>query len=515
MSTFLSIPNNLDMLALSSASSSSISSSLSLFESKQSSDSQTDISPPASPLDEDAEKDCTHRRRLTGFFLDEYDEHWNLGTPTSNLGDLFSPVLQKDQESLAADEAGYEAEASDDDEAPVFVPSGDRKKRSVKPKPKLGHCAEPNIESMEEGSELWTLPPKTTERQSVVAQDRKATSPPIKPVLRPQLQNLNSPSPIIALPSPRSLNPFPNLPWNLPSSSSINLQSSSQAAPIIDRARRNTALQKPLGLGLRIPGMLEPQSGQSGHSIEMAASSSSDRVVEEKGVTLIGLGIQLPSDLPSASLSNSSISIDSVSVKRRSFSGLGYGLPPTRGRGQSTRLGPSQSTVRLVTPTEHVRDSEPPSQTLEQVSEHTAPGLCTVSIEVRQRRAAIALKPCLSSSHFAKRRLYPILETNSITTTTTSPTTSSNFPSTSNRVSNSQIKKLPSFSQPENQISFAKRTKSASSSPSNRKTSSSLCSSQCSTRLPLQQKRCTFSFETDQYFSTTKGDSNMFTNTLF
>ncbi|KAJ3996146.1 hypothetical protein F5050DRAFT_1808006 [Lentinula boryana] len=512
MSTFLSIPNNLDMLALSSASSSSISSSLSFFESKHSSDSQTDISPPASPLDEDADKDCTHRRRLTGCFLDEYDEHWDLETPMSNLGDLFSPVLKKDQESLAADEAGYEAEASDGDEAPVFVLSGDRKKRLVKPKPKLGHCAEPNIESMKERSELWTLPPK----QSVVAQDRKATSPPIKPVLRPQLQNLNSPSPIIALPSPRSHNQFPNLPWNLPSSSSINLLSSSQAAPIIDRARRNTAIQKPLGLGLRIPGMLEQQSGQSGHSIEMTASSSSDRVVEEKGVTLIGLGIQLPADLPSASLSNSSPSIDSVSVKRQSFSGLGYGLPPTRGRGHSTRLGPLQSTVRLVTPTEHVRDSEPPSPTLEQVSEHTAPGLCTVSIDVRQRRAAIALKPCLSSSHFSKRRLYPILEFNTITTTTTSPSTSPHFPSTSNRVSNSQIKKkLPSFYQPENQISFAKRTKSASSSPSNRKTSSSLCSSQCSTRLPLQQKRCAFSFETDQYFSTTKDDSNMFAKTLF
>ncbi|GAW10463.1 hypothetical protein LENED_012732 [Lentinula edodes] len=160
MSTFLSIPNNLDTLALSSASSSSISSSTStssLFDNSclfSSSSSQTDISPPTSPLNEDEEEDSPDKRKL----LVEYDESWEssykgrLKTPTLKASNTSLPVPQHSQGLLkvespaaaaAADEAGYEAEESDGEESVArFILLKNKKKKLVRSKTRSGQGTE-------------------------------------------------------------------------------------------------------------------------------------------------------------------------------------------------------------------------------------------------------------------------------------------------------------------------------------------------------------------------------------
>ncbi|KAH7870487.1 uncharacterized protein C8R40DRAFT_1175511 [Lentinula edodes] len=509
MSTFLSIPNNLDTLALSSASSSSISSSTStssLFDNSclfSSSSSQTDISPPTSPLNEDEEEDSPDKRKL----LVEYDESWEssckgrLKTPTLNASNASLPVPQHSQGLLkvespaaAADEAGYEAEESDGEEsvARFILLKNKKKKLSLK----------------QEESELSILlSPAMTEN---IGQNL-GLNPLTKPVLRPQFLDLNSPSPIVALPSPRSSSdPIPHLFWDIyPSSSSSSVDAiSSPIVNINDRIHRGTVLrkttQKPLGLGLRLPGKSGPCSRNSAPSIEIIRPlHSSDQTAKEKG--LVGLGLKLPLGSPPASPSDSSSSFKPVSAKRRSLSGLGNGHPSTRNRGPSARVNnggatsvttvpSSEATIRLVTSTQHGSGSillpKMSAQVLGQAP-GVASGLAAELLDVvtiHQRRTSICLKPLLSSKdhHFTKRHMYPILESpESCTNFTTIPTTSAStiYPALNlTSPPSSQLRKLRSFSRSENV-----GVNTCSNMSSSFRRSSSLCSFQRSPRSPLQQ----------------------------
>ncbi|KAJ3847411.1 hypothetical protein EV368DRAFT_87768 [Lentinula lateritia] len=517
MSTFLSIPNDLDTLALSSASSSYISSATStssLFDNSclsSSSSSQTEISPPTSPLNEDEEKDCPDKRKL----LVEYDESWESSckerpkTPTLNASNTYLPVPQHSQGLLevespaaAADETGYEAEESDGEESVArFLLLKNKKKKLVKLKTRSGQWTE---SLKPEESELSILlSPTITED---IGQDL-GVNPLTKPVLRPQSLDLHSPSPIVALPSPRSsFDPIPHLFWDIyPSSSGSSVDVI--FSPIVNinhRIHRETVLckttQKPLGLGLRLPGMSGPCPQNSAPSIEIIRPlHSSDQTAKEKG--LVGLGLKLPLGLPPKSPSDPSSSVlESVSAKRRCLSVLGHGHPSTRNRGPSARVNnggatsvttvpSSEATIRLVTSTEHGSGSILLSKMSAQVLEHApyvVSGLATEPLDVdtiHQRRTSICLKPFLSSkNHFMKRHMYPILESpRSCTNTTTANASASTIYPASNSTSppSSQLRKLRSFSRSEN----VGASTCSNMSSSFRK----LCSFQRSPRSPLQQ----------------------------
>ncbi|KAJ3865521.1 hypothetical protein EV359DRAFT_80404 [Lentinula novae-zelandiae] len=518
MSTFLSIPNNLDTLALSSASSSSISSSTStssLFENSclfSSSSSQTDISPPTSPLNEDEEDHGPDKRKL----LVEYDESWEssykgrLKTPTLSASNASLPVPQHSQGLLkvespatAADEAGYEAEESDGEESVArFIFLKNKKKKLVKSKTRSGQWTESLKQEELELSIL--LSPSMTEN---IGQNLEV-NPLTKPVLRPQSLDLNSPSPIVALPSPRSSSDsVPHLFWDsYPSFSSSSVDAiSSPVVNINDRIHRETVLskttQKPLGLGLRLPGMSGPCSQKSASSIEIIGPlHSSDQTAKEKG--LVGLGLKLPSGPPPTSLSDPSSSVlESVSAKRRCLSGLGHGHPSTQNRGPSARVHngvatsvttvpSSEATIRLVTPTQHGSGSillpKIPTQVLEQAP-GVASGLAAELLNVdtiHQRRASICLKPFLSSKdhHFTKRHMYPILESPGSCTVPTASASTTYPASNSTSPPSSQLRKLRSFSRSENV-----GVNTCSNMSSSFRKSSSLCSFQRSPRSPLQQ----------------------------
>ncbi|KAJ3917213.1 hypothetical protein F5877DRAFT_80159 [Lentinula edodes] len=521
MSTFLSIPNNLDTLALSSASSSSISSSTStssLFDNSclfSSSSSQTDISPPTSPLNEDEEEDSPDKRKL----LVEYDESWEssykgrLKTPTLKASNTSLPVSQHSQGLLkvessaaAADEAGYEAEESDGEESVArFILLKNKKKKLVKSKTRSGQGTESLKQEESEISIL--LSPAMTED---IGQNLWV-NPLTKPVLRPQFLDLNSPSPIVALPSPRSSSdPIPHSFWDIyPSSSSSSVDAiSSPIVNINDRIHRGTVLrkttQKPLGLGLRLPGKSGPCSRNSAPSIEIIRPlHSSDQTAKEKG--LVGLGLKLPLGSPPASPSDSSSSFKPVSAKRRSLSELGNGHPSTRNRGPSARVNnggatsvttvpSSEATIRLVTSTQHGSGSillpKMSAQVLGQAP-GVASGLAAELLDVvtiHQRRTSICLKPLLSSKdhHFTKRHMYPILESpESCTNSTTIPLTSAStiYPALNlTSPPSSRLRKLRSFSRSENV-----GVNTCSNMSSSFRKSSSLCSFQRSPRSPLQQ----------------------------
>ncbi|KAJ4478958.1 hypothetical protein J3R30DRAFT_2693971 [Lentinula aciculospora] len=504
MSNLLSIPNrnNLDTLVLSSASFSSIYSSSSstststssLFGSQciSRSSSATDISSPSSPLHEVG--DCTNGEKWK-LPLFKYNRLWKevLETPTPSMTGRFSPASHRSQgpPTASIDETGYEAEASDGDESSALVQLKNRKKKLVKSRARSEHWSESEIYRLEQEALDWS---SVAERQGDFSQDQRVL-PPRKPVLCPQSLNLNSPSPIVALPSPRSFDPILHQFWDPQSlmSSTVTI-----AEPLYGGTASRKSTQKSTGLGLRIPGISEQCSRNYVHSIETTtlpdgscstAILSSDQTVKNKGAALIGLGIKLPTNLPSKSLSHSYSSVKPVSLKSRSFSVLGNGLPSTLARGFSTQfcdgdatsitvIPSSVATIRLVDSTERIEDSAVTSKVLEKVPEQAscvAIGLLTGPLNVdlirQQRRAALSLKPFQSlkhlSSQFRKRHLYPIFElSTSVTHTGNSTFTStSHCALNSTSPSNSKQRKSRSFSRSENNMvnSFSKMPKSLNS----------------------------------------------------
>ncbi|KAJ3719184.1 hypothetical protein C8R42DRAFT_722869 [Lentinula raphanica] len=515
MSTSLSSSNNLDMLALSSASSTSLSSSTSglssftLFDRKcnnsgSSQTSQTDISPPGSPFGEDAEDTCISRRRL---FELSPNECWNpslketLEKPNKS-GSTYRSGCQESpyaESPTAVDEAGYEAEASDDNDQPVFALAKDRKrkKRTLKPKQRAGHQAESIIEL--DRVELCTQLPSTILDEQDFDTRYQSTLPLSKPVLRPKFEDLDSPSPIVALPSPRFLNSVPRLLQVSPFLA-YQIDTAAQLFPEHDRIRRVAGVKSGMGLGLSIPGMLEPRfqssilsSNENTVSPDLTrptANLQSDKAAKKKALNLIGLGIQLPQGSPSEfpsvspSIMNPTSTIDTECAKRRSFLGLGHGVPSARKQSRTiltntqsigdcvTAVHSSQSTIRLVTPSNSVRDPIMSEKNQEEPQD--------VDL-VRQRRAGITLDHFLSQkepSRLRKRQLYPIFEsptpsTRSVETTSFTILPTSNCVLDSASLIDSHFKTSPALS---NEPTECCKTKTSSF----RKASSSPCSPSCS-----------------------------------
>ncbi|KAF9068150.1 hypothetical protein BDP27DRAFT_1422189 [Rhodocollybia butyracea] len=392
--SFLSLPSSLDTLVLSTSSSSISSSTSSLFgrDGRLSNSSQTDTSPPISPLKEDEDDKCQSSKA---------ERSWKRisETPKSNVLGFLSLVSHQDQGSskaeypyAAADEAGYEAEASDSD---CYFAAGDRKKKPTKKAlsslARSNYCIEYSMSESEDDFECIVFSPSSIFERRVI-EDKL----PPKPDLRAQIVDLNSPSPIVALPSPRikdyrqyaSLNAFS---FSQLSSSPVSLSTKH----LTERFHiRETTLcnspQKPLGLGLHIPASHSPTKSPTSPRILSAPA---------KKTSLPGLGIRLPSaPMPRPSVSE-------FRDKRRSLSGLGRGFPSTF-HVPSTLVPSSEVTVRLVTPRASSDD----------IRQQVPLGVDSIP---RQRRASMSITLPKGSS-FPKRQLHPILESPPYSSSTTS-----------------------------------------------------------------------------------------------
>lgn len=243
-------------------------------------------------------------------------------------------------------------------------------------------------------------------------------APVMKPALCPRLYDLNSPSPMISLPSPRLRGSSPSIPprsHKLCNLSSFQLKLLAGPYPTTQGIDNQFDVQEVipgktnqmLGLGLRIPGSQSPC-----HPLAKSCHSSLPETSKVK--TFIGLGISSFSPTPSGPLHVP------VTAKHYSLSGLGHGLPstlrPSSCAQESGRILSCERTAQLVTQ----RKLDGDKCTFNRVSDSAS--------SVVRRRVSVSIDSTLSQedSLFLGRDLYAIPES------PTSPTTSeSTFLSTS------------------------------------------------------------------------------------